>query len=209
MSGLKFYDLSLPIADGMPSFKGDPVPEVRQFKRIEADGYNLKEIRIGTHTGTHLDAPAHFIKGGKTIDQLDLSVLQGTATCILYDPKKGIRLPGEHHDIILLYTGYNNMWNQMRVFKNFSYIDKMDAGLLKDYGVKMVGIDSPSAEIENSKDFETHRILLGGSIPIIENLNSATLSSLVGRTFTLQVFPILVKDGDGAPARVIAMEEVA
>jgi arylformamidase len=206
MSSLKFYDLSLPIAQGMPYFKGDPIPEVRQFRSIESDGYNVKEMKIGTHTGTHLDAPAHFIEGGKTVDQLDLMDLSGRATCIAYDPGERMRLPNEHFDIILLYTGYNNRWNEIEVFEKFSYIDKNDAENLRTYGIKLVGIDSPSAEIENSKNFDTHHILLGSSIPIIENLNSAILSRLVNHTFTIQVIPILVKDGDGAPARVIAME---
>jgi arylformamidase len=206
MNSLKFYDLSVPIADGMPYFKGDPVPEIRQFRRIDVDGYNVKEMKIGTHTGTHLDAPAHFIKNGKTIDRLELGDLQGSATCVPYDPKKGLRLPEEHYDVIFLYTGYNNGWGKIKIFENFSYIDKEDAELLKSYGPKLVGIDSPSAEVQNSKGFETHHILLGSSIPIVENLNSLTLSYLVNRKFSVQVIPILVQDGDGAPARVIAME---
>jgi kynurenine formamidase len=118
-----------------------------------------------------------------------------------------LKLPEEHYDIILLYTGYNKDWKNFKTFENFSYIKGEDAKKLRDYGVRLVGIDSPSAEIQNSRDFETHHILLGASIPIAENLNSIPLSKLVGHSFTVEVMPILVKDGDGAPARIIAVEE--
>ncbi len=205
--GLKIHDLSLPIKDGMPYFGGDPIPEVKQYKSIERDGYNIKELKIGTHTGTHLDAPAHFIKGGKTLDQLDLSDLRGAGTCISYNPTEGIKLPEHHYEIVFLYTGYNNNWDKFSTFENFSYIDKLDAKKLRDYGAKLVGIDSPSAEVSGSKNFEAHRILLGSSIPIVENLNSKTLSPLINHNFIVQVLPILIKDGDGAPARVVAIEE--
>lgn len=207
MNILIIHDLNLPIEEGMPYFKGDPIPEIRQFKNIRKDGYNIKEIRMGTHTGTHLDAPSHFIDGGKTIDQLDISDLRGRGICISYDPRKALELPEEHYDIVLLYTGYNNDWKNFKTFENFSYIKGEDAKKLRDYGVRLVGIDSPSAEIQNSTDFETHHILLGASIPIAENLNSIPLSKLVGHSFEVEVMPIMVKDGDGAPARIIALEE--
>ena len=203
---LKIHDLSIPLEDGMPYFHGDPVPTIKQYRSIQNEGYNIKELKIGTHTGTHLDAPAHFISDGKTIDQLDIADLGGKGTCISYDPSKEIELPENKYEIILLYTGYNLNWSNFKVFENFSYIRKEHAEQLRDYGVKLVGIDSPSAEHQNSKNFETHRTLLGSSIPIIENLNSVTLSGLINHTFIVQVMPILLKGGDGAPARVVAIE---
>ncbi len=207
MIQLHIYDLSVPLEKHTPYFKGDPVPLIEQYKTIERDGYNIKSMTIGTHTGTHLDAPAHFIKGGKTIDQLDLSDLRGSGTCISYDPSGKIVLPEKHHEIIFLYTGYNTKWSTYGTFENFTYINKEDAETLREYGVKLVGIDSPSAEIQGSKGFEAHHILLGSSIPIVENLNSLTLAKLVNHSFSVEVMPILVNGGDGAPARVIAIEE--
>lgn len=206
MRWLKILDLSVALDDGMPYFKGDPRPEIWQYKTIDKDGYNIKEMKIGTHTGTHLDAPAHFIKGGKTVDQLDLASLRGKATCISYDPSRGVALPDRIYDIILLYTGYNNSWGKTDIFENYSYIGKDDAAKIRDYGAKLVGIDSPTVEIQDSTDFEAHHILLGSSIPIVENLNSTTLSVLVGHSFSVEVMPILVRGGDGAPARVVAIE---
>lgn len=206
MSFLKTYDLSIPYTQDMPYFSGDPVPEIKQFKTIERDGYNIKELNIGTHTGTHIDAPSHFIRGGRSIDQIDLSELRGLATCITYDPKRELKLPEQHFDIILLYTGYNLRWNEFRIFENYSYIDKGHAQIMRDSGIRMVGIDSPTAESPDPGNFDTHKTLLGSSIPIIENLNSENLKSLVNKSFLVQVIPLLIRDGDGSPARVIAIE---
>jgi arylformamidase len=203
---LKIFDLSIPYEAGMPYFKGDPVPEVKQFRTIGKDGYNVKEIRIGTHTGTHIDAPSHFIEGGKNVDQLNISDLWGVATCIPYNPHRKMELPLQHYEIIFLYTGYNLKWHEFKIFENYSYIKKEDAQKLREYGVKLVGIDSPTADSENSKDFEAHRILLTGYIPIVENLNSESLRSLVNHSFLAQIMPLLIKDGDGSPARVVAIE---
>ncbi len=202
---MNVIDLSFSIENGMPYFKGDPVPSVKQFKEIQKDGYNIKEIHIGTHTGTHIDAPAHFIVGGKTIDQFDPFYFTGFGIAIEYEPGK-LDLGGKKFDFIFLYTGYNRDWENKREFENFTYIDKDDAVKLKEAKPKFVGIDSPSAEAPESRDFPTHHILLGAGIPIIENLNSRELERLLGKVFMVIAMPLSIKDGDGSPARVIAME---
>lgn len=203
---MKVYDLSFTLEDRMPYFKGDPVPRIEQYKEISRDGYNIKNLNFGTHTGTHIDAPAHFINGGRTIDQFSPMELSGIATCIEYDPGNGIRLPEQKFKTILLYTGYTEKWDEFKIFENFSYIDKEDAMKLKDYGVRLVGIDSPSAERAGSEKFETHHILLGNDIPIIENLNSVVLKNLINKSFYLFAIPLSIKGGDGSPLRVVAME---
>lgn len=202
---MNVIDLSFSIDNNMPYFKGDPVPSVKQFKQIKKDNYNLKEIHIGTHTGTHIDAPAHFIEGGKTIDQFDPFYFTGFGTVLEYEPKE-LDLGGKKYDFIFLYTGYNRDWENKKEFENFTYIDSEDAVKLKEAKPKFVGIDSPSAEAPNSRDFPTHHILLGAGIPIIENLNSRELEKLLGKLFMVIALPLPVKDGDGAPARIIAME---
>ncbi|MGC8644846.1 MAG: cyclase family protein [Thermoplasmata archaeon] len=203
---MKIHDLSLQYEDGMPYFEGDPKPEIRQFRTIAKDGYNLKEMHIGTHTGTHIDAPSHFIEGGEGVDELGLERLSGLATCIRYDQKEGIELPEQKFKIILLYTGYNERWGEHRVFRDYSFINAKDAEEIRRYGAKIVGIDSPSVEAPGSKNFEAHRILLGNSIVIAENLNSRTLSGIIGKVVFVMIFPLLVKGGDGAPSRIVALE---
>ncbi len=202
---MNYVDLTFKIQQGMPYFKGDPKPEILQFKSIEKDGYNIKEIHIGTHTGTHIDAPAHFIKGGKTIDSYDPLYFTGFGTALEYEPGK-LDLNGKRYDFVFLYTGYNRDWENKGIFENFTYIDKDDAIKLRDSKIKFVGIDSPSAEASGLYDFPTHHTLLGAGIPIIENLNSRELEKLLGKVFFAMAIPIPIGDGDGAPARVIAME---
>ncbi|MEM0073732.1 MAG: cyclase family protein [Thermoplasmatales archaeon] len=204
---MKIHDLSVYIEDGMPYFEGDPVPSVKQYKSIQRDGYNLKSINIGSHTGTHIDAPSHFIPGGLSVEDLSLDRLCGFGTIIKYDPKEKLVLPEQKFDIILLYTGYNEKWEEYSVFRDFSYIKKEDAEEIRKYGVKVVGIDSPSVEPPNSKAFLTHKVLLGSSIVIIENLNSKEMAGIIGKSLFVFVFPILLKGGDGAPSRVVALED--
>lgn len=203
---MEIYDLTFALEDGMPYFKGDPVPKIDQYKKIDKDGYNIKNLNFGTHTGTHVDAPAHFIKNGRTIDKFTPMELSGIGTCIAYSPGKGIKLPDQKFNILLLYTGYNENWENFKEFENFTYIDKEDAIKIKEYGVKVVGIDSPSAERAGSVYFETHHILLGNDIPIIENLKSSTLKNLINKSFYLIAIPLPIKEGDGSPLRVVAVE---
>lgn len=202
---MNVIDLTFPIENGMPYFKGDPLPSVKQYKEIKRDGYNIKEICLGTHTGTHIDAPAHFIPGGKTIDQFEPFYFTGLGAAIEYEPGK-LNLNDKKYDFIFLYTGYNRDWEKKNIFENFTYIDKEDAAKLRDMKPKFVGIDSPSAEAPNMSDFPTHHILLGAGIPIIENLNSRELEKLLGKVFMVIAFPLPIRDGDGAPARIVALE---
>lgn len=202
---MNIIDLSFPIGEGMPYFSGDPVPQVKQFKSLNKDGYNIKEIHLGTHTGTHIDAPAHFIEGGKTIDSFDPFYFTGFGTALEYEPGK-LELGGKKYDFIFLYTGYDWDWESKGIFSNFTYIDKEDALKISKFKPKFVGIDSPSAEAPGLSDFPTHHILLGNGIPIIENLNSKELQKLVGKIFMVIALPVPIRDGDGAPARVLALE---
>ncbi len=203
---MKIYDLSFPFSSDMPYFNGDPKPEIEQYKSIEKDGYNIKNIHIGTHTGTHIDAPAHFIQNGKTIDRFFIQDLSGPATCIEYSQDKKLNLPKIRYPILLLYTGYDLDWYNFETFDNFPYLKKEHAKLLVKYNVKLVGIDSPSIDKYGSKKFEAHHILLGKNIPVIENLNSKILKNLVDKSFYLFAIPLQIKEGDASPARIIALE---
>lgn len=190
----------------MPYFPGDTPPAVEQFKEIEKDGYNEKKMTLSTHTGTHIDAPAHFIKGGKTVDFLDPMEISGFATCMEYDPNEEFKVPDQYFKVLFLYTGYNLRWQEFGKFENFSYIKSEDAEKIVDYGARLVGIDSPSADSFGSTEFTTHKILLGNSIPIVENLNSSVLKSLINKTFIALTFPLVITGGDGSTVRVIGLE---
>ncbi|BCU67605.1 cyclase [Sulfolobales archaeon HS-7] len=194
-------DLSLYIENEMPFYPGDPKPYIKTYKTLEKDGVNLHELHLGTHTGTHVDVPFHFVKDGKTLDQIPLERFMGNATSLAVTDQSNIKLdsiPNEG-DVLVLYTGTNLQWKKGWDMSSIARIDETTAKNIVSSGKKLVAIDSPSIGYP-----EVHRILLGNDIMIVENLNSHALSQLVGKKFQFMAFPILVKGVDGAPARALA-----
>lgn len=206
---MKIIDLSYDIHDKMVHFKGDPLPEVKNFKSIENDGYNIKELHIGTHTSTHVDAPYHFIKNGKSVDQLDpfsysgiVQVIDASHDYIISEEiiKNAIL------NKIFLYTGSNLQWEKISEFENYAYLDKKAAELIVKKNINLVGIDSPSVEDPKNNKFPVHKKLLKNNVLIIENLNSNQLKDLVNKNIFVITLPLKIKNGDGSPARVIAIK---
>ncbi|GGU00646.1 cyclase [Sulfodiicoccus acidiphilus] len=188
----------------MPYYPGDPVPSVKQFKSLDKDGVNLKEIHLGSHSGTHVDAPAHFVKDAPSLDQLDPMAYSGTAIAIKVDGIVKVTDVPPKGEIVLFYTGTNRNWRPGWRMDSFGYVEPEAAKELVKRGFKVVGIDSPSVEMPRFREPETHRTLLSNGVLIIENL-ADSLSQLVGKTFKLYCLPIKVREGDGAPARVVAV----
>jgi Predicted metal-dependent hydrolase len=206
---MKVYDLTFEIENGMVHFEGDPVPKIIQVKSIKENGYNVKEIHMGTHTSTHIDAPSHFIEGGASVEKIDPLALCGIYQVIDASEKKGITkevIQKAKNEKVLFYTGSNLEWNVEKIFKNYSYITREAAEEIVNKGIKVVGIDSPTVEEPYEKNFPTHKILLGNNVLIIENLNSKLLKSIVGKSVLVIALPLKIKDGDGSPVRVLAIE---
>ncbi|MDG7007720.1 MAG: cyclase family protein [Nitrososphaerota archaeon] len=207
-------DLSQTIENGMTVYVGDAVPKISALRRLEKDGVNLSIMTLGSHTGTHVDAPVHFIKGGKALDQISVENFIGEAVVLDFS---GIR-PGceisasalQKHsgevgrgDIVLLYTGLSRRWEDPRARRTITYLGGEAARWLVRRGVKAVGIDYLSVEKFGAKVPVAHVTLLSHEIPIIESLNK-NLSRLVGRRVLFFCLPIKVGGCDGAPARAIA-----
>jgi arylformamidase len=201
----QLIDLSLRIETGMPYFPGDPQPSVEQFKRVEIDGYSLKRLVLGTHTGTHIDAPSHFIAGAETIDRLDPLAACGRAKVIDASgagTKKldNFQIPASSTEkILLIYTGTNRLLKTGFGSEDIVTLGVETARQISQAGYKAVGIDSPSVG-----DSLVHRTILGSNTIIIENLSSE-LGKLVGRSVEFLCLPLKVADGDGAPARAVAL----
>jgi arylformamidase len=199
----------------MPVYPGDPLPSFEPYRRLEEDGVNLTKLVMGSHTGTHLDAPKHFIEGGIGIDEIPLDKLIGEAYVADLSAKRlgsGIAtgdlrafekyvVPG---DIVAFYTGCSEHWEDESVRKNYTYITGDAAEFLVSKRVRAVGIDFLSVEQFNAPEPVTHKILLGNGIFIIESLSSA-LKRFVGKRVLMICMPIKLKNGDGAPSRVIAV----
>ena len=212
-----FYDLSHLIYPEMPNPPGNPHPEFQPFYTLEKDIANLTLLTMGSHTGTHVDAPMHFISTGNSVDKVPLEKLTGEAV-ILDVSKKAI---GEGitnvdldiyskivkpDDIILLYTGTSDHWDQNEsIMQNYTYLEPSAAKWIVDHDIKCIGIDSVSVEKYNFQEGLLHRTLLSRNIGIIEALNS-NLKKCVGKRMFLVCLPLFLRGIDGAPARVIVFD---
>ena len=197
------YDLTHPITDGMPVYPGDPAVQIRQVLTIEADGCADRQLTMGTHNGTHMDAPAHMIDGGKQLKDFAAADFVRSAVCI--DARSGfdaaavaaaITNPGM---AVLFYTGASERFTAESYWSDYLVLDDETIRVLIENGVGMVGVDTGS--FDNADGFPVHKSLLSADILLIENL--AGLESLIGKTFELIALPLKL-EADGAPARVIA-----
>lgn len=190
------------ISERMPVFPGDPPPAIR---RHDLGRYLLTELLITTHTGTHIDAPAHYLRDGRTIDLVPLHALVGDCRVVgVGEGKTAI----EWQDIaaraggaerLLLKTGASlrNTFD-----REFPHLTLSAAEALVEQGCICVGIDSPSIEALEG-DGGIHRLLLDNDIVVIEFLD---LSGITEGEYLMCALPLKVESGDGAPARVILME---
>ncbi|MBI4257544.1 MAG: cyclase family protein [Thaumarchaeota archaeon] len=196
----------------MKVYPGDPAPSLTRISSIEKQGLNLTRIIIGSHTGTHIDAPLHFLPTGKGADRVDFRLYCGEAMVLDFSHKKlGSAIGSQDleavsdriraNDIVLFYTGSSKSKADQ---KRFSYLAPSAAKWILEKHAKCVGTDSLSVEKFGSRTFETHKLLLSNGVGIIEGLNSS-LKQLVGTRVFLITMPLKVEDCDGAPSRVVAM----
>jgi arylformamidase len=207
-------DLTHTVENGMPVYIGDPVPKISRFKRLAKDGVNVSVLKLGSHTGTHVDAPIHFVRGGQAVDELSVESFVGEAAVLDFSGKQAgsaitaSDLEGhsdevEKGSIVLLYTGFSKKWKDLRARRKFTYLSGDAAQWLAEREVKAVGIDYLSVEKFGAKTPIAHVTLLSRGIPIIESLNQ-NLSRLVGRKVLFVCLPIKIGECDGAPARAMA-----
>ena len=210
---MRIYDISVPISPGeTPVFPGDPGIEVGSFLSIErGDAANVTVLNFGAHTGTHVDAPAHFIEGAPGLPALPLEAFAGEARVVEIDTEA--RAVEEHHvndEIIkgstrvLFKTRNSDFWNEPRgrFREDFTYISPGAARALVARGVRLVGFDYLSVEEFGSEGFETHMTLLSNGVVIVEGLDLRAVSPGVYELFCLPL-RIASGSGDGAPARAI------
>ncbi len=205
------YDISLGVAPDMLTWPGDPPVEVDPAKRIaKGDSSNVSELRLGTHTGTHVDPPFHFIEGGATTDALDLSVLVGPAQVVdlrgvreSITPKEleALDLP-EGTRRILFRTNNSAMWSEERgrFPETYTALSPDGAHWCVGRGIRLVGTDFLSIEHKGAPGHPTHVALLEAGVIIVEGLD---LSAVDPGAYELAVLPLKILGGDGAPARAI------
>ena len=209
---MRVVDLSHHYEDGMPIFPGLPSPAFRPIAKVEEDGYAMSEYRLLNHIGTHVDAPAHQIAGGDTLDEIGLERLVTDAVTIDVsgrEPGPLTRQELEPHlakiregDIVFLYSNNGRNWGTDAYWTGWSYPDADAAQALIRRGISAIGFDGPSADPVDSTTFELHRVWLGAGRMIIEN---ATNRDRLPERTSVVVAPLKVRDANGAPARIFAL----
>jgi kynurenine formamidase len=206
----RLIDLSHPLYDGSPSWPGDPGITVAPHCLLERDGCRVSRLSMGTHQGTHADAPAHFLPAGSGIDAAPLSAFYGPAKVLRIPRGKreaitaadlaafdGALVPGAR---VLIHTGWDARWGLDGFFLEGPFLSTDAARLLAKRRIALLGLDMATPAPENAE--EVHRILMEAGITILEGL--ANLGNCPD-AFTLCAFPLLLKGLDGSPVRAVAI----
>ncbi len=212
MIGKKVIDLTLPITKAMGGVSIEPA------KTVAADGWNASTLSLYSHSGTHMDAPFHFEVNPQTIDRILPSRFISKAWVVdvtSIQPKEEIRISHmatvmnrfKAGESLLLHTGWSKKLGTDAYRNGLPRISKELALWMGEKGVNILGVEPPSvADVNNLKEVtEIHTILMQSDIIIVEGLTN--LDTLTQDHVTLIALPLKVKDGDGAPARVLAIEE--
>lgn len=204
----QWIDISVALHSGMVHWPGDPATTIERVANMDKGSVcNVSEMRMCAHAGTHMDGPVHFIKDGDGLDMLPFDATIGPARVIEIKDKESVK-PGELHShklrrgerILLKTRNSKRCWKTNEFVKDFVYISKEAAQYLVDRGVRTIGLDYLSVGGFFRDGVETHQILLGAKIWIIESLN---LSKIKPGTYELLCLPIKVRGSDGAPARAL------
>jgi len=201
----------------MTVYPGTEPPVFTEGASIPRAGFRELKITLFSHTGTHLDAPAHILPNAKTLDQFSIDRFSGTACVVDAEDSAGgvIDLDALDRraeavaaaDFVLLRSGWSRHWNTSRYFQGYPILTERAARRLAASDLKGVGVDTISVDAADSTDFPIHRILLGSNVLIIENL--ANLESLPDSLFRFSCFPLRIADADGSPVRAIAEIEMS
>jgi arylformamidase len=203
----RLVDVSVLLAPGLATYPGNPAFEITPVHRI-ADGHgsNNSRLTMGTHTGTHVDAPLHFFDGKPGVDAMALELLIGRVRVIDLPHRGGITeehlaAAGLREDLrVLLRTPNSALWNTTDGFHtDYTYLTEGGAKFLVGQGVKVVGVDYLSVEQYNKAGAPAHKALLGSGVIIIEGLN---LSEAEAGQYEMYCLPLRIA-ADGAPARVV------
>ena len=209
---MKVIDLTLTISEKIPTFPGSPKPHFIEWETIPKNGYNLELLFLSTHTGTHIDAPFHFVKNGKKIHEITPERLVNEAVLIRigknsnrsisrtdiqnFEQKNG---KIESGSTVIFHTGWQKNLNKKFYFTENPGLSVSAAKYLVSKKINMVGIDSPSIDLGTDSKFSVHHVLAKNNILIVENL--ANLNKIKSNNFHLITSPLKLKNATGSPIR--------
>jgi len=215
---MKIIDLTLTVSDEIPTFPGSPQPSFIPWENVKDDGYNLELLFLSTHTGTHMDAPYHFLEKGAKIHEISLKKLVSEAVLIKSKKKDGEsitkidiqKFEKKHGKItsfssVIFYTGWQKNLQKKYYFTKNPGLSVSAAKYLASKKINLVGIDSPSIDLGKDSKFSVHQIFAKKGMLIVENL--ANLEKIKSSKFHLVVLPLKLKNATGSPVRAIAFVE--
>jgi len=215
---MKIIDLTLTVSDEIPTFPGSPQPSFIPWENVKEDGYNLELLFLSTHTGTHMDAPYHFLEKGAKIHEISLKKLVSETVLIKSKKNDGEsitktdiqKFEKKHGKIVsfssvIFYTGWQRNLQKKYYFTKNPGLSVSAAKYLASKKINLVGIDSPSIDLGKDSKFSVHQIFAKKGMLIVENL--ANLEKIKSSKFHLVVLPLKLKNATGSPVRAIAFVE--
>ena len=202
---MKFVDLSHSIFNAMSTYPSDPDVTIIREKDIDTDNTLLHSFKMGTHTGTHLDVPAHVIPGGKTLDNFTLSSFTGTAVKVDKNTYNSLDQIESKIDGVIYDSGWYRHFNDPELF--YGSCRPLIPEKLIEKAVKLeiefFGCDLPSVDASGSKEKPVHHALFGSDIIIYESLTNLDQLPL-HKLFQFYGFPLAFEKLDGSPVRAVA-----
>jgi arylformamidase len=222
MIEMKIIDLSYPIHEGMTTFPvhWHPIVEVTQMGRHGIENRETRRLTIGTHCGTHIDAPRHFIPNASTVDQIPLEWLVGPARLVNMTPvtrpkqeygidffKRALR--ADRPSRLIMRFDWSDFWGTSKFYSDQPYITEEAAHWLVEIGVQLIAMDTPQLDSPDNgrtskSDSPIHKIMLAAKVVFVEYCRNLRL--ITKPDIELIVLPLNILGSDGAPARVIAIQ---
>lgn len=212
---MKPIDLTLTISETLPTFPGSPEPHFIPWSTLKDDGYNLELLFLSSHTGTHMDAPFHFVKNGAKIHEIPVKRFIGKGILIKIRKRENQEITkkdlqtfeSKYMEIpfgssIFFYTEWQKFLKDDNYFMTNPGLSNDAAKYLVSRKVNMIGIDSPSIDKGSNQQFTIHKILSKNNILIVENL--ASLNKISKNPFDFVILPLKLKDATGSPVRALA-----
>lgn len=204
------YDISVPIRQGMTVWADEVPVELEPVLTVARDGAAVSRLCLGTHTGTHVDPPSHFIEGGAGVSEMPLDAMIGL--CVVRRFAERFEITAAHLDAaqiapgterLLLATPSAALWDSPGFHTNYTGLSLDGAEWCLAHGIRLVGIDYLSIErVDSPTAWQTHKTLLGAGVVILEGLD---LRGVPEGEYTLVCLPLKLQGGDGGPARVVLL----
>ncbi len=211
---MRFIDLTHKISHDMPMYPGSPEPVIQRLFNVEKDGFAESELKISSHSGTHIDAPCHMLSDGKELEDYKIETFFGNALMIDFTKTESLQIEAddiipfqersEKVDFLVIRTGWSRLWWKAEYLLNFPCLTVEAAQILSEKGLRGIGIDTPSIDTIESETFPVHHVFFRQDMLIIENLTN--LDSLSSCHFTFSCMPLRIEKADASPVRAFAIE---